>query len=504
MDSRRAYEELIRLTREAALLSSCVDVLGWDEETCLPAAGFEHRAAQLALLTGLHHERLTSPRRADLLDLVAGSDLVREPDGAAAVNVRELRRQLDRLRRLPRSLIEETARVTTLAQQVWADARRARAYEPFQPWLERVVVLKREEAAALGLADAPYDAMLEDYEPGLTSRDITQLYAELRPSLLDLLGRLLSAGRHAPIDLLRGDFPVDRQRTLGETAAAAVGFDFTGGRLDEAAHPSCCSLGPGDCRLTTRYHPHRFGDAFFSTMHEVGHGLYEQGLDPEHQGTPFGEAPSVALHESQARLWENAVARGRPFWRFFFPTARRLFPAALGRVRFDDFVFALRHVAATPVRVQADEVTYNLHILIRFELEQALLTGKLRTADLPGAWADAYRRDLGLTPQDDAEGCLQDGHWAAGLFGYFPTYTLGNLIAAQLFGRARHEVGDLDERMAHGDFGGLLEWLRRRVHRLGGRYSAAEMVEQATGTRPSVEALVRTLREVYGPLYGIG
>jgi carboxypeptidase Taq len=498
MTPSQAYEELIRRWREAGLLASCLAVLGWDEETYLPPGGVEHRAAQTALLTGLHHERVADPRLGDLLDAVAGSDLVADPLSPEAVNVREVRRQHERVRRVTRRLAEEIARVATLAQQAWAKARQHDDYSHFRPWLGLVAALKREEASALGGGQAPYDALLEDYEPGLRASDVADLFAALRPPLAALTAELAASGRRAPVGLLRGDFPKERQRDLNELAAAAVGFDFRAGRLDEAAHPSCCAVGPGDCRITTRYRPDRLDDALFSTLHEVGHALYEQGLDAAHHGTPFGEAPSVALHESQARLWENAVGRSRPFWEHLLPAARRLFPAALGRVGVDDITAAVQHVAPTPVRVQADEVTYNLHVLIRFELEQALLSGDLSAADLPGAWDDAYRRDLGVTPASAAEGCLQDGHWAAGLFGYFPTYTLGNVFAAQLFLKACEDLGDLDRQMARGDFGGLLGWLRRHVYGQGGRFTAAGLVERATGAAPSPGPLLRALRQKYG------
>ncbi len=333
--------------------------------------------------------------------------------------------------------------------------------------------------------------------------DLEPLFGRLRPELTSLLGLLLSSGRRAKVEVLSGDFPIDRQRTFAEMAAGTLGFDFQAGRLDSTTHPFCTSIGPRDCRITTRYHANRFPEAFFSVLHEVGHGLYEQGLDPEHHGTPAGEVPSVALHESQSRLWENTVGRSEPFWRHFFPLARRIFHEALGDVTLETFHFAVNHVEPTLIRVQADEVTYNLHILIRFELERALIHGDLKPSDLPEAWNTAYRRDLGIAPANDREGCLQDGHWSAGLFGYFPTYTLGNLFAAQLYDRALVEVSDLEERMARGDFHGLLDWLRRKVHGLGGQLDARDVIEQATGSPPDPRFLLQSLRSRYGPLYGV-
>jgi carboxypeptidase Taq len=321
--------------------------------------------------------------------------------------------------------------------------------------------------------------------------------------LVPLANELTYASRRPNVAILRRDYPIDRQRILGELTASAIGFDFRRGRLDTSMHPFFSTIGPGDCRISTRYHASYFNDGFFATLHETGHGLYEQGLDPEHQGTPLGEAASLGLHESQSRLWENTVGRSRPFWQHLFPQARQLFPEALGDVSLDEFHFAVNHVEPSLNRVRADEVTYNLHVVIRFELEQALLSGDLKAADLPAAWNDAYRHALGVTPTNDAEGCLQDGHWSAGMFGYFPTYTLGNIFAAQLYEQAERDLGSLDEPFADGDFSGLLDWLRRKVHREGSRYPAAELVERVTGMAPDPQPLLRRLRRKYGELNGL-
>jgi carboxypeptidase Taq len=273
--------------------------------------------------------------------------------------------------------------------------------------------------------------------------------------------------------------------------------------LDVAAHPFCSGIGPGDCRITTRYDEHQFSDAFFGILHEVGHALYEQGLDPEHYGTPMGEAVSLGVHESQSRLWENAVGRGQAFWAHWFPMAQRVFREALADVKFEAFHAAINHVAPSLIRVQADEATYNLHIIVRFELERALLTGDLAVADLPAAWNDKYRETLGVTPRNDAEGCLQDIHWSAGLIGYFPTYTLGNLYAAQLYAQAQADLGGLDEPFARGDFSGLLGWLRAKVHSQGQRFRPAILIENITGSKPDHRPLIDGLRRKYAELYGI-
>jgi carboxypeptidase Taq len=497
MQPQAAYEELIRLAREEATLASCVDVLEWDEETSLPRSGVGHRSEQLGLLAGLLHERGTDPRVGELLELLETSELVADPASPAAVNVRELRRGYDRERRLPRRLVEESARVTALAQRAWADARESSDYERFRPWLERQIRLAREEAEAVGYPETPYDALLEDYEPGMTTASVALLFDELRRELVPLVQQVSTNGRRGRASILRRDYPVDRQRIFAEAVASAVGFDFDRGRLDTSVHPFCSALGPDDCRITTRFAARDFAGGILTVLHEVGHALYEQGLEAEHFGTPMGEAASIGLHESQSRLWENFVGRSRPFWSHFLPRARGVFHETLREVKLDTFLAALNRVEASTNRVDADEVTYNLHVLIRFELECALLSGDLSAADLPDAWNSAYRDSLGIVPPTDREGCLQDGHWAEGLFGYFPTYTLGNVYAAQLFAAARRDLAGLDSQFARGDFTGLLEWLRERIHRHGQRYTAATLVERATGAPPHWRPLVDSLRERY-------
>jgi carboxypeptidase Taq len=504
MKSRASYDELVRLARERALLGSCTALLAWDEETYLPRGGAAFRADQLAYLAGLEHEKATDPRLGDLLIDVDNTDLVSDPLSDEAVNVREWQRQYARLTRVPQPLIEEIARVTSLAQQEWAAAREEADFARFLPWLERVVALKRREADAIGYETEPYDALLDEYEPGARARDLDALFAELSPELTALAGRLVAAPRRPNDAVLRRAFPTDRQRTFNQMAAATLGFDFARGRLDATTHPFFTTIGPGDCRITTRYNPDDFGDAFFSTLHEVGHGLYEQGLDPARAGLPVGEAPSLALHESQSRLWENTVGRSLAFWKHFFPLARQAFPESLGDVSLTEFHFAVNRIEPSLIRVKADEVTYNLHILARFELERALIAGDLRAADVPAAWNEAYRRRLGITPANDAEGCLQDGHWAAGLIGYFPTYTLGNVIAAQLYARAEKDLGDLADSFSRGDFSPLLDWLREKIYHQGGRYPTAQLIELATGAPPDARPFVESLRRKYERLYGIG
>lgn len=503
MTPEAAYASLIHATREASLLASCAELLGWDEDTYMPSGGVAHRSRQMALLAGLVHERQTDPGLGELLDIVEGSPLTVDPLSVEAVNIRELRRVYDRARRVPRRLVEELAHVTSLAQKEWAIALRRADFSRLRPWLEKIVALKRHEADATGWQTDPYDALLEDYEPGARAAALARLFAALRDELSPLLARIVQSPRQADAAILTRRYPLQRQRSFAQKAAAALGFDFAHGRLDSTTHPFFAVIGPGDVRITTRYALHQFGSAFFATLHEVGHGLYEQGLPAEHHGTPMAQAPSLGLHESQARLWENAVGRSRGFWRHFFPTARQTFPTALRDVDEEAFYHAVHHVTPSLNRVQADEVTYNLHIAVRFKLERAMIHGDLRAADLPGAWNETYRNYLGVEPADDGAGCLQDGHWAAGMFGYFPTYTLGNIFAAQLVERAATALGDLDQLFARGDFIVLRDWLGQHVYQEGSRRGAAALIEHVTGKPPDHGPLVRALWRNYGELYGV-
>ncbi|HEV2294956.1 MAG TPA: carboxypeptidase M32 [Tepidisphaeraceae bacterium] len=502
MDLTSAYDELISTTREIGLLNSVESVLGWDERVMMPDKGAEHRANQMSLLARLTHQQLTSPRIGELLAQVEGTELVRDPESDASVNVREIRRAYDRATKVPTRLVEELTKTGVLGQQAWVDARKRSDFPTFRPWLEKMVDLKREEATCVGFKTHPYDALLDDYEPGDTTADVTRVFESLRAPLIDLVGRIAQSGKTAPVELFERNYPADAQQRFARDAAETVGFDFTAGRLDVSVHPFCTQLGPGDVRMTTRYNEGRFG-AFFGVLHETGHGLYSQGLDPAHFGTPRGQYISLGIHESQSRLYENFIGRSRSFWHFFYPRAKQAFPLALHDVSVDQWLFANNDVRPGFIRVEADEATYNLHILLRFELEQALVSADLSPKDVPGAWNERMRHYLGLTPPDDARGCLQDIHWSSGGIGYFPTYTLGNLYAAQFFEQARKDLGDLDEQFARGQFAPLLRWLNESIHRHGRRYTARQLVKRVTGRELSAEPLLNHLRRKASEFYGI-
>ena len=497
------YDRLRGHAREVALLHSTQSLLEWDERTKLPPAGGAYRAEQVTYLAGLVHKRQTEPQVGEWLNELLDSSAMTDPHGDVGAVIRQLKRDYDRATKLPQALVEELARTSVLGQQVWAEARPANDFGRFRPLLEKTVELKRQEAAALGHDGVPYDALLDEYEPGAKTADVAQVLAALRKELVPLVSEIATSRRRPNLEILKRTFPVEQQEAFGRLAAAAIGFDFQAGRLDVTEHPVCSTSGPRDVRLTTHYDEHFFPSALFSTLHEAGHGIYEQGLRAELFGLPTGEAVSLGVHESQSRMWENLVGRSRAFWEHFFPRAKSMFGHVLDDVALDDFYFAVNDARPSLIRIEADEATYNLHIMIRFELEQSLLSGDLSVADLPGAWNDRYREYLGIEPPNDSDGVLQDVHWSAGLIGYFPTYTLGNLYAAQLFESAEETLGDLGAMFARGEFMPLRDWLRTNVHEQGRRYGAAELVQRITSQPLSHAALLRHLRWKFGTLYDL-
>jgi carboxypeptidase Taq len=503
MTPAEAYAALLRRSREIGIIQSCTALLSWDQQTYMPTYGASWRGEQMAYLSVLAHQKLTDPQVGEWLTQVESSALTEDPQGEEAANIREWRRSYDRAIRVPQALVEELARVTTLAQQVWQEAKAQNHYAAFQTHLEKIVRLKREEAQAIGYTDHPYDALLDEYEPGMTTTTVRTLFSHLTKKLMALVQRWSTSTRRPDTSLLRRDYPVERQKIFAEGAAAALGFDFSRGRLDVAAHPFCTGIGPGDCRITTRYNPRYFSEAFFGVLHETGHALYEMHLPAQHAGTPLGSACSLGIHESQSRLWENQVGRSLPFWEHFFPRLQQTFPQTLVDVSLESFYFAINEVRPSLIRVEADEVTYNLHIVLRFELETEMLTDNLRVEDLPGAWQEKMSKYLGLTPPDDTHGCLQDIHWSFGGMGYFPTYTLGNLYAAQFMAAAKRHLGEaeLQQDFRRGRFTPLRDWLVQHIYQHGQRYRAQELCRRVTGEALHTEPFLSYLREKYEPLY---
>jgi carboxypeptidase Taq len=497
------YDRLCTHARQVAILNSTLSLLGWDERTKLPKAGGEYRAEQMSFLAGFIHKKLVSPEVGEWLAELIESPLAADRHSETGADIFNLKRDYDRKTKLPQALVEELAKLEVLGQQMWVEARKANDFARFRPLLERTIELKRQQAAAIGFDDQPYDALLDEYEPGARTVEVAAALRGLREQLVPLVAAIAASPRRPNLDALAGRYPIDLQEKFGQRAAAAIGFDFAAGRLDVTNHPFCAGMGPRDVRLTTRYNEKSLDGSLFSTLHEAGHGIYEQGLPAERYGLPTGDAVSLGIHESQSRMWENLVGRSRAFWEHFYPEVQATFPEPLRSVSLDTFYFAINDVRPSLIRTESDEVTYNLHILIRFELELALINGELPVADLPEAWHAKYRQYLGIESPTDADGVLQDVHWSSGAFGYFPTYSLGNLYAAQFFEKAAKDLGDLNAMFRRGEFLPLREWLRANIHSHGRRYPAAELVRRVTGSPLSHDALMRHLRGKFGPLYDL-
>ena len=502
MTAEQIFAKVCEHARETALLESIHYTLEWDERTYMPSGGREYRAKQITHLAGMIHQRRTSQELgswlADLLETPFADD--RHSDAGATVHC--MQRDYQRACKLPQKLVESLSHATVVGQQKWEDARKEDDFDAFRPALETIISLK-QEAARLMDPVRPYDALLDEYEHDASTEELTSVFKDLRAELVTLVKAISDSDTQPNVDILRRSFPVDDQRRFGQRAAAAIGFDFEAGRLDETSHPFCTSLGPSDCRILTRYDEHWFPGSLYGTLHEAGHGIYDQGLRSDQFGLPPGTYVSLGIHESQSRMWENMVGRSRAFCEYFYPDLQATFPGALSDVSLDEFHFAINSVKPSLIRVEADEVTYNLHIIIRFELEQALISGELSTRDLPEAWNLKYSEYLGITSPNQADGVLQDVHWSAGLFGYFPTYTLGNIYAAQLFEAAEHELGDLSNMFRKGDFAPLKKWLYKNVHYHGRCYSPKELVENASGSAITSAPLVRYLKRKFGALYAL-
>jgi carboxypeptidase Taq len=484
-----AYAELMAFQRETEALAQVMGRLGWDQETMMPPGAAPQRAEEMAALEGVLHARRTDPRLGEwLAAAVAG-------DAAAEGNLRILRRAYARNLKVPARLAAEIARVTSRAQGIWAEARAAEDVGAFLPVLTEVVALRREEGAAIAEGGDPYDALLDDYEPGTKSADIAAMFARLRPRLVALRAAMRAAPA-APVP--RGPFGEEAQMALAREVAAAFGYDFERGRLDKAVHPF--SSGSGlDVRITTRTNPDDPFNCLYSTIHEVGHATYEQNVDAAHLLTPVGQGASMGVHESQSRLYENQLGRSRAFAGWLHGRMRDLF-GDYGIASEDELYRAVNAVRDGHVRTEADEVQYNLHIMLRFDLEQALMRGDLTVGDLEAAWNDRFLADFGFAVDRPSHGMLQDVHWSVGLFGYFPTYSLGNVYAGCLHAALREGVPDLDAHLARGEVGPAVAWLRERVHRHGSVRPPRETVEAATGRAPDEGPLLAYLEDKFGAL----
>jgi carboxypeptidase Taq len=491
-----AYPSLLKRTRELALLGSTSSILHWDQETYMPEKANAWRAEQLSHLAGWSHRLWTTEEVGGWIAACEAEGLASGSD--AAVNVREWRRSYDRATKLPSALVEECSKTEALAHQAWVEARSKNDFPLFEPLLTKLIALSRQKADLWGFSESRYDALLDAYEPGAKASSIHALFEELAPRLSRLVAEGVAAQEARPAPALpRGPYPIAAQQALNREVAAALGFDFEAGRIDTTAHPFCTGLGPRDCRLTTRYDENDFTSSLYGIMHETGHGLYDQGLPEEHYGTPRGDAVSLGIHESQSRLWENHVGRSRAFWEHWFPRAVVHFPH-LSASSPEALWRHVNRIERSFIRVEADEVTYDLHIILRFRIERRLIEGDLEVRDVPAYWNESFEKLFGLKVPDHARGCLQDIHWSMGGFGYFPTYTLGNLNAAQLMRTAEREVSGLSADLAAGRYAGLLAWLRKQIHSQGMRLRPLELMREATGRNVTPEAHLAHLQAKVG------
>ena len=497
MTHEAAYAELTSRLKRIHLLRTVNGLLGWDEQVNLPPDSADLRAEQLALLAELQHGAASDPRIGELLAALEGRR--EELSADQRVVLKHARRDYDRVVKLPPEFVRDKARHSSQAYHAWADCRARSDFAGFAPFLQKHLELARQEAAYLGQSATPYDYMIDQHDPGMTAAVIERLFAELQEGLVPLMRAIVASPVRARAGILRG-FPVEPQRAFLRSVTERLGFNYRRGRVDVSLHPFCEGSG-ADIRMTTRFDEDNPLNSLFSAIHETGHGLYEQGLPLEDQGTPLGQAVGMGVHESQSRLWENQVARSRAFWRYFEPRWRETFPAQLRAVSSEELYLAVNAVKPTLIRVDADEVTYNLHIILRFDLEKRLLAGTLVVADLPAAWNALARELLGLTPPDDRTGVLQDVHWSGGMFGYFPSYCLGNMMAAQLWYKVQADLPGLADDFAQGDFSRLLGWLRRRIHEQGRRHDTQELIKVVTGEPLTPRYLLRYLSERYLPLY---
>lgn len=503
MGTEALFDQVVAHARETALLQSTMALLEWDERTGLPSQAGGYRAEQITLLSGMIHRRRTASELGEKLQQLCESELVSKSDTPQAATILRLKKDFDRNTRLPVELVEAISKATVLGQQAWEKARSADDWTQFEPYMANIFALRKQEAELLSNGGTLYDALLDQYEEGANSQQLTSVFASLRDHLVPLVQALAEAPNRPDGQTLTRPVAVDAQRKISHWVAEKIGYSFERGRLDETSHPFCTTLGPDDCRILTRYQECFFPSGFYGTLHEAGHGLYEQGLPPEWFGLPPGTYASLGVHESQSRMWENFVGRSREFWQWAYPHVSQMVGDVWSDLDAEQLYRDANFVQPSLIRVEADEVTYNLHILIRFEIEQELMSGSLAVSDAPDAWNQRYEHYLGIRPTSNQDGILQDVHWSAGLVGYFPTYTLGNLYAAQLMEAASTELGDLSNMFARGEFLPLLHWLQQKIHAFGFCYHPGKLVERACGQPLHAKPLVNYLRNKLEPIYGL-
>ena len=496
-------EQLRELLGLVSDLGHAAALLGWDQQTYMPPGGAGARAMQLATLSTLAHENFVSDEMGAAIEGARSEVEGLDPDSDDARLVKKADRDYQKEVKVPSSWVSEYSRVTALAHQDWEQARAESDFKRFQPHLEKIVELRRQYADFFKPYDHVYDPLLDDFEPGMKTAQVKSVFATLRERQVKLVQAILEQGRPVDDAILHKQYDIDKQWDFGERVIKAFGYDFKRGRQDKAVHPFTTGFSIDDVRITTRLDEHFLSTALTGTMHEAGHAMYEQGSDKSLERTPLAGGASLAMHESQSRMWENMVGRSKPFWQAYLPELKQVFPSQLGDVSLDDFYRAMNKVERTFIRVDADEATYNLHVMLRFELEIALMEGDLAVADLPTAWNDTFEGFLGVVPPDDAKGVLQDVHWSGGMIGYFPTYSLGNLIAAQLWEKITADIPDLEEQIAAAKFDALLGWLRENVHRYGAKFEPIELLRKITGQGLEAEPYLRYLETKYSEIYGL-
>jgi carboxypeptidase Taq len=490
-------ERLKQRLGEVNDLTKAAGLLFWDQRVMMPAGGSEARAEAIATVSRLTQERFIAADVGKLLEELRGLEESSDYDSFEASLIRVTRRDYEKAVRVPPELVGEMRRASALALSAWGPAKAASNFGALRPHLEANLELRHRYVECFEETEETYDILLDDYEPNMKTTEVRDIFDELKEELVPLIQEIAEAGE-VDDSFLTGEFDPGRQREFGLELLRHFGYTEEGWRLDQTAHPFMSSPGFGDIRLTSNFQPSDLS-SLFATMHEFGHGVYEWGVDPSLSRTPLGSGVSLGVHESQSRTWENLVGRSRSFWRYFYPRLQRVFPEQLGSVDEEAFYRAVNKVHPSLIRIDADEITYNLHIILRFELEQELIEDRLAVRDLPDVWNARMDEYLGIEVPDDARGVLQDMHWAAGGFGYFPTYSLGNVISVQIWERAKEDLGDLDERFERGEFDELRDWLHEHLYRLGRKFTPQETIERVTGSRIDARPYLRYLREKLAP-----
>jgi carboxypeptidase Taq len=495
-------QQLKTLLAEVADLNAVQALLGWDQQIYMPQGGGEARGNQLATIGKISHQKFTSDEIGKLLGDLEQEFNGAEPDSDEARLLKVTRHDYDQATRVPSEFVAEFAVVTSKAFEAWMEARSKSNFSIFRPHLEKVVELNQRYVTFFPPADHPYDVLLDQFERGMKTADVKAIFDALRPQQVELL-RAISQMPQVDDSFLHVEYEEKKMWDFSEVIATRFGYDWERGRQDKSAHPFSTNFSINDVRITTRYEPDTPTNMLFSTMHETGHALYELGSNQAYERSPLAGGTSLAVHESQSRMWENLVGRSLPFWEHFYPEFQKLFPSQVGNVDLQTFYKGINKVEPSLIRVNADEATYNMHIMLRLELEIGMVEGAIQVEDLPEIWNARMNEYLGIVPPNDAKGVLQDIHWSGGALGYFSTYALGNLISAQLWEKINADIPDLDEEFRKGEFGALLAWLREKVHVHGRKYEPQELVQRLTGSKINSDAYVRYLKQKFGHIYGL-